>query len=55
MSSIKIKDILKKKNREPIICLTSYSKTTAKILDKYCDIILSWRFTRYGFVWNENN
>ena len=40
MSSIKIKDILKKKNREPIICLTSYSKTTAEILDKYCDIIL---------------
>ncbi len=40
MSRIKIKKILSKKNKEPIICLTSYSKTTAEILDKYCDIIL---------------
>ena len=40
MSRIKIKNILKKKNKEPIICLTSYSKATAEILDKYCDIIL---------------
>ena len=36
----KIKKILLKKNKSKIICLTAYSKNTAKILDKYCDIIL---------------
>ena len=38
--NIKIRNILKKKNKSKIVCLTSYSKNTAKILDKYCDIIL---------------
>ena len=40
MKKISIKNILKKKNKQPLICLTSYSKPIAKILDKYCDIIL---------------
>ena len=40
MQRIKIKKILKKKGKEPITCLTAYSKNTAEILDKYCDIIL---------------
>ena len=40
MQRVTIKNILKKKGKEPIVCLTSYSKPTAEILDKYCDIIL---------------
>ena len=36
----KIKKILLKKNKSKIVCLTAYSKPIAKILDKYCDIIL---------------
>jgi len=40
MLKLKIKKILNKKNKKPIICLTAYSKATAKIADKYCDIIL---------------
>ncbi len=36
----KIKNILNKKGKKPIICLTAYSKPIAEILDKYCDIIL---------------
>tara|TARA_B100000029_G_scaffold6854_1_gene7296 strand:+ start:3222 stop:4004 length:783 start_codon:yes stop_codon:yes gene_type:complete len=40
MSKIKIKNILKKKGKKPIVCLTAYSKPIAEILDKYCDIIL---------------
>jgi len=40
MFPVKIKKILKKKNKRKIICLTSYSKNIAQILDKYCDIIL---------------
>ena len=38
--SIKIKKIIKKKNKTKIVCLTAYSKIFAKILDTYCDIIL---------------
>ena len=38
--SKKIKEILLKKKRIKIVCLTAYSKNFAKILDKYCDIIL---------------
>ena len=37
-SSKKIKKITKLKRK--IVCLTAYSKPIAKILDKYCDIIL---------------
>ena len=36
----KIKNILLKKNKSKIVCLTAYSKSIAKILDKYVDIIL---------------
>ncbi len=36
----KIKKILSKKNKSKIACLTAYSKSISKILDKYVDIIL---------------
>ena len=36
----KIKDIVKKKNKKKLVCLTAYSKNIAQVLDKYCDIIL---------------
>tara|TARA_B100000287_G_scaffold430151_1_gene484851 strand:+ start:3199 stop:3981 length:783 start_codon:yes stop_codon:yes gene_type:complete len=40
MKNSKIEKILKKKGKDPICCLTAYSKNIAAILDKYCDIIL---------------
>ena len=40
MKNNKILKILKKMNKEPIACLTAYSKNIAEILDRYCDIIL---------------
>jgi len=40
MQKIKIKKILKRKNKLPIVCLTAYTSNVAKIADKYCDIIL---------------
>ena len=36
----KIRNILEKKNKSKIVSLTAYSKNIAKILDKYCDIVL---------------
>ena len=51
MPRITINNILKKKGKVPIACLTAYSKPTAEILDKYCDIILvgdSVGMTLYG-------
>ena len=51
MKSQKIKKIIKKKGKIPIICLTAYSKPIANIIDKYCDIILvgdSVGMTLYG-------
>ena len=36
----KIKKIVLKKKKSKIVCLTAYSKTIAKILDNFCDIIL---------------
>ena len=36
----KIFKIINLKNKRPIVCLTAYSKPYAKILDKYCDIVL---------------
>jgi 3-methyl-2-oxobutanoate hydroxymethyltransferase len=36
----KIKEILLKKKKTKIVCLTAYSKSIAKILDKYVDIVL---------------
>ena len=38
--NLKIKKILSKKNKSKIVSLTAYSKNIAKILDKFCDIIL---------------
>ena len=40
MMRSKIKSFLNKKNKKKIVCLTSYSKSISKILDKYCDLIL---------------
>ena len=40
MKRIKIKKILNRKNNDPIVCLSVYSKLMTKIADKYCDIIL---------------
>jgi 3-methyl-2-oxobutanoate hydroxymethyltransferase len=37
---LKFKNLIKKKNKVPLVCLTAYSKNISKILDKYCDIIL---------------
>jgi 3-methyl-2-oxobutanoate hydroxymethyltransferase len=36
----KILNIVRMKNKRPLVCLTAYSKPIAKILDKYCDIVL---------------
>ena len=36
----KISDLIKKKNKSKIVCLTAYSKNVASIIDKYCDIVL---------------
>ena len=36
----KILIIKSKKNKSKIVCLTAYSKNTASIIDKHCDIIL---------------
>ncbi len=36
----KIKKIINKKNKSKIVCLTAYSKSFAKILDKFCHIVL---------------
>ena len=50
--NIKIKKILLKKNKSKIVCLTSYSKVIAKILDNYCDLVLvgdSMANVLYGF------
>ena len=35
-----IKNILNKKNKSKLVCLTAYSKNVASILDNHCDIIL---------------
>jgi len=40
MQKTKIREILRKKGRKPIICLTAYSKNISQIADRYCDIIL---------------
>ena len=36
----KIKNLLKRKNKSKIICLTAYSKNIASIIDHHCDIVL---------------
>ena len=40
MLNKKIKEIINRKGKKPIVCLTAYSKAIAEILDKKCDIIL---------------
>jgi len=57
MQGITIKNILEKKGKEPITCLTAYSKPMAEIIDKYCDIILvgdSVGMVLYGMKTNWN-
>jgi 3-methyl-2-oxobutanoate hydroxymethyltransferase len=47
----KINNFIAKKNQEKIICLTAYTYPIAKIIDKFCDIILvgdSLGMTIYG-------
>ena len=36
----KFKKLILKKNKSKLVCLTAYQKSIAKILDKYCDLIL---------------
>jgi len=36
----KFKNLINKKNKSKIVCLTAYSKNIASILDNHCDIIL---------------
>ena len=36
----KIKQIIRKKNKSKIVCLTAYSKNIAEEIDKYADIVL---------------
>ena len=36
----KFQNLIHKKNKSKIVCLTAYSKNIASILDKHCDIIL---------------
>ena len=36
----KIKNIIRKKNRSKIVCLTAYSKNIAEEVDKHVDIVL---------------
>ena len=38
--NIKIKKILRKKNKSKIVCLTAYSKNIAEIVDNHADIVL---------------
>ena len=40
MPKITINSIKKRKNTTPLVCLSAYSKLTAQIADKHCDIIL---------------
>ena len=35
-----IEKIVNSKNKKPLVCLTAYSKPIAKIIDRYCDIVL---------------
>jgi ketopantoate hydroxymethyltransferase len=36
----KFENLIRKKNKSKIVCLTAYSKNIALILDKHCDMIL---------------
>ena len=41
-------DIRARKGGEPIVCLTSYHAHTARLVDRYCDVILVGRLARHG-------
>ena len=54
----KINKILNTKNKSKLVCLTAYSKSIAKILDKYVDIVLvgdSMANVLYGHKNTQNN
>jgi ketopantoate hydroxymethyltransferase len=53
MQKINYKKLLLKKNKEPISCLTAYSKPLANILDGNVDLILVGDFIRHNAVWYE--
>ena len=36
----KINELIQKKNKSKIVCLTAYSKNVASILDNHCDLVL---------------
>ncbi len=36
----KFKNLQKKKGKQKIVCLTAYSKSLSRLLDKYCDVVL---------------
>jgi 3-methyl-2-oxobutanoate hydroxymethyltransferase len=36
----KFQNLIKKKNKSKIVCLTAYSKNIAQIIDNHCDIVL---------------
>ena len=40
MKNIKIKKFQNKKNKKKLVCLTSYSKNVAKLIDEFCDLVL---------------
>ena len=40
MGKVTIKNIIKRKGNKPITCLTAYTESTARIVGKYCDIVL---------------
>lgn len=57
MKNQKISKILNKKGVSPITCLTAYSKSTAQVASKFCDIILvgdSLGMTLYGMKTTRN-
>ena len=50
----KIFQIKKLKSKKKLVCLTAYSKPIAKVLDKYCDIILVGDSVATAFYGMEN-
>ena len=50
----KIFQIKKSKSKKKLVCLTAYSKPIAKVLDKYCDMILVGDSIATAFYGMEN-
>ncbi len=51
MTRNRIKDIIDRKNKEPIVCVAAYTYPVANLIDKFCDVILvgdSLGMTIYG-------